>query len=157
MQEKHVNAIINAKKAHLEWVRKARMLTQGLEFSKESIPVESTRCGFGLWFYDNVEKFSAIETLRPILREIESTHTTLHDEYRFIYDIYFPKEEKKGFFQKLFAKEEPLSVERKEKAKEHLVSLESISKDLSKQLDTFAKQIRMLDGEAINKISLITA
>lgn len=155
MHEKYLTALKEAKMSHLDWVRHAKMLTEGIAFNKDAIPVKQDECSFGHWFYDNLQKFSALPALQTVLAEIEQVHNALHQEYHAIYIIYFPVQKKKNFFQKLLGEEdEPISDVLQQEAKVHLVELERLSTKLVKLLDTMMLKFRLLEDKELNKVIL---
>ncbi len=152
MQEKCLIAIKQARQDHLDWVRRAKMLVEGLPVKEDSIPISTSECAFGRWFDANIKKFLVLKHFHKVIDDIEEVHHALHKEYEFIYNVSFKKEEN-GFLSKIFSKEKSMPSETLEMLKGHLASLLVISEKLTKLLDTFSIQVRQLDQESIDKIN----
>jgi len=63
--------IQDAKTAHIRWVKRADHLVSGLPVDKDFIPLESTTCAFGQWFYHDGVKLRlvpSIDNLMSLLR-----------------------------------------------------------------------------------------
>lgn len=147
-----INRINEAKKSHIDWVLKAKMLIEGLEVSKDAIPVNATECGFGKWFYSDAQKVSAIlgEPM-ACMKNVEELHMSLHDIYLNIYKVYYSKDTR-GFFSKLFAKEEKISPESHKLAMEYYKQLENVSKGLVQELDVMQHKIMTIGDTELQKI-----
>ena len=130
MEKKNiVNRINDAKKSHIDWVLKAKMLIEGLEIDKSAIPVNATECGFGKWFYSDAQKISAmLGEPMECMKNIEELHMNLHNIYLNIYKIYYAKDTR-GFFTKLFSHEEKVSAESHKLAMEYFKQLENKIKE----------------------------
>jgi hypothetical protein len=78
-----------AKAAHVSWVQRAKMLIEGFSINESSIPVNSTECTFGKWFYSDGQRLNDIRN-NPVsaMTEIEDLHSKLHDVYMNIFKIY---------------------------------------------------------------------
>lgn len=147
-----VNRINDAKKSHIDWVMKAKMLIEGLEVNKEAIPVNATECGFGKWFYSDAQKISALlgEPM-ACMKNIEELHMNLHNIYLNIYKVYYTKDTR-GFFSKLFSKEEKISSESHQLAVEYYKQLENISKGLVQELDAMQHRIMSIEDKDLQKL-----
>ena len=157
MQDKCLTEIKKARKLHLDWVRRAEMLVQGLPVAEDSMPLDDTQCSFGLWFNAGAKQLLNIPNFKKIIENIDKEHIDLHKEYRFISEIYFKESVDKPLLKKLFTKKEPIiSDEEKEQAKKHLQTLQGISKSLTKNLDKFFSQVSLLTPEDIEKIETHT-
>ncbi len=86
-----------AKVAHTKWVRKAKHLVESLPVKEDMIPIDSTDCKFGQWFYSEGIRFKIDDSFSSILGKIEKEHTELHNLYLKIYKIYFVDTKRKGF------------------------------------------------------------
>lgn len=77
-----------AKAAHINWVQRAKLLISGFQIDEGSIPVNSTQCQFGKWFYTDAQKLNAMQN-NPMecMNTIEQLHFDLHDIYLNIYKI----------------------------------------------------------------------
>jgi len=119
-----------AKAAHISWVQKAKFLIEGIEIDKNSIPVNSTECKFGQWFYGEAQKLNALRNNSlECMDNIEDEHSKLHDVYLKIFKLYYVVETR-GFFAKLFSNKKKLTDETIELGREYFLELEQISKSL---------------------------
>jgi len=93
------------KATHVSWVQRAKMLIEGFSINESSIPVNSTECEFGKWFYSDGKRLNDIRN-NPLsaMNEIEELHFKLHDVSMHIFKIYYDTQ-KKGFFKNVWPKE----------------------------------------------------
>jgi mevalonate kinase len=141
-----------AKAAHVSWVQRAKLLIEGFTINETSIPVNSTECEFGKWFYSDGQRLNDIRN-NPLsaMEEIESIHFKLHDVYLKIYKIYYDTE-KKGFFEKMFGKKKKVSEEDKLLAKKYYDEMDLISQNLVKALNTMERRINVVNDAEIESI-----
>ncbi|WP_309496761.1 CZB domain-containing protein [Sulfurovum sp.] len=141
-----------AKAAHVSWVQRAKMLIEGFSINESSIPVNSTECEFGKWFYSEGQRLNDIRN-NPIsaMNEIEDLHFKLHDVYMNIFKIYYDTE-KKGFFSKMFGKKKKVSDEDTVLAKKFFDEMEGVSKELVQALNTMERRINVVNGAEIDSI-----
>ncbi len=130
-----------AKAAHINWVQRAKLLISGFEIDKESIPVNSTQCRFGKWFYADAQRLNGLRN-NPLecMSDIEQLHFQLHDIYMDIYKIFYDTQPQ-GFFSKLFGKKKSISGNDKELAKDYYNSMEEVSKHLIEQINRMERRI----------------
>ena len=130
-----------AKAAHINWVQRAKMLISGFQMDESAIPVNSTQCKFGIWFYSEAQKLNALQT-NPMdcMSTIEQLHFNLHDVYLNIYKIYY-ETETQGFFSKIFGKKKKISEDSKTLAKEYFNNMEQISKELVNEINKMERRI----------------
>jgi hypothetical protein len=143
-----------AKIAHIKWVQKAKLLISGLDIDEHAIPVDSTECAFGKWFYSDGQVLNALSN-NPLecMQHIETLHFSLHDMYLKIFSLYFSEEKKGGFFAKLFGlKKKALSTTEQEKAQMYYKEMENISQKL---LDEINRLERRLVSISDDKIALL--
>ena len=140
-----------AKTAHIKWVQRAKLLINGFEIPKEAIPVDSTECKFGQWFYSDAQKLNALSN-NPLecMAHIENLHFKLHDVYLQIYKIYF--KEKQGFFAKLFKPSKVSDLEH-EKAERLYDEMEHISKQLLEEINRLERRLIAIPEEKITALS----
>lgn len=142
MSKEHVLEHLRAAKAsHVKWVQRAKKLISGIEIQEEAIPVDSTACEFGTWFYSDGQKLNALAN-NPLesMSKIEQLHFLLHDIYSNIFNIYF-NQPKKGFFSKLFGQKREVSSSEKEVAKEYYQKLESTSTELLYEINRLERRL----------------
>lgn len=123
-----LQSLSDAKKAHVKWVQRAKLLIEGLPIDEGAIPLSCTDCRFGEWFYSEGQKLNALGNM-GCLDDIEKAHTTLHDEYMHIFKIYFSDTDR-SFFSKLFSSKKKVSEIEQEKAKEHFIKLQAASEEV---------------------------
>lgn len=153
MNKEHVLEHLRAaKSAHIKWVQKAKLLINGLDIKEDSIPVDSTECKFGQWFYSEGQILNALSN-NPVecMVKIERLHFNLHDVYMNIFNIYFNKP-KDGFFSKLFGKKNTLKDYEIEKAKQYYNNLELISKELLEEINRLERRLIAVPEERIQQL-----
>ena len=141
-----------AKAAHISWVQKAKMLIEGFKMDEKAIPVNSTECQFGKWFYSDAQKLNALQN-NPLecMTEIEQLHFKLHDIYMNIFKLYYETEEK-GFFGKLFGSKKKISQEGKDLAREYFHEMENISKALIDEINRMERRIIAVQDSEMEKL-----
>ncbi len=141
--EKHtiLDQLRAAKAAHINWVQRAKMLISGFKMEEDAIPVNSTQCQFGKWFYSDAQKLNGLRN-NPLdcFEKIEKLHFDLHDIYLNIYKIYYDMESQ-GFFSKLFGKKRKITEDSVKLAKEYFSSMEEVSKELVKEINLMERRI----------------
>ncbi len=151
-KEQVVEQLRAAKSAHIKWVQKAKLLISGIEVEKDAIPVNSTECNFGKWFYSDAQALNALSN-NPMecMTSIEQLHFELHDEYMKIFSIYFSKPDD-GFFSKIFGKKKKVTPEEIEESKGHFNKLEEISKMLLDEINRLERRILAVSDEKIKEL-----
>jgi len=142
-----------AKTAHIKWVQKAKQLIRGHEISEDAIPVDSTECKFGKWFYSDGQILNALSN-NPLecMSKIEKLHFELHDIYMNIFSIYFIKP-KSGFLSKLFgSKKKVLSEDEIQKAKSNYDVMEQVSKDLLDEINRLERRLIAVPEEKMKTL-----
>ena len=143
-----------AKAAHIKWVQKAKLLINGLDISESAIPVDSTECAFGKWFYSDGQILNALSN-NPLecMQHIEALHFNLHDTYLKIFSIYFSEDKKKGFFAKLFGlkKKEPTSAEL-EAAHDYYAQMEKVSQELLDEINRLERRLVAVSDDKIEAL-----
>lgn len=130
-----------AKAAHINWVQRAKMLISGFTMDETAIPVNSTQCKFGMWFYSDAQKLNALPNHSlECMSTIEQLHFDLHDVYMNIYKIYY-ETESGGFFSKIFGKKKKITDDSKQLAKEYFTKMEGISKELVNEINKMERRI----------------
>ncbi len=153
MNKEHILVHLrNAKSAHIKWVQKAKLLINGIEVKEDAIPVDSTECKFGRWFYSDGQILNALSN-NPLecMMKIESLHFNLHDVYMNIFNIYFNKP-KSGFFAKLFGSKKSLNDYEIDKAKQYYANLELISKELLEEINRLERRLIAVPDERIQEL-----
>jgi len=144
-----VHKIRLARFAHVEWVQRAKSLVNGIPIKEEDIPLTSSSCQFGKWFYSDGQILLAIFNEKTV-KNIENLHNDLHEVYLDIFKIYFDVSEL-NFFQKLIKMGKTVSSEEQKKAEKYLSALEKISDELIKELNIVETKINMAEPELFIK------
>jgi len=142
-----------AKAAHIKWVQKAKLLINGLDVDEGAIPVGSTDCKFGKWFYSDGQMLNSL-TNNPAeaMANIENLHFKLHDSYLQIFNVYFNKS-KGGFFTKLFGtKRKNISEAEIDIAKGYYEEMEQISHDLLEEINRLERRLVAVSDEKIKAL-----
>ncbi len=147
---KHLRA---AKSAHIKWVQKAKLLISGLEVEEDAIPVDSTECKFGKWFYGEGQMLNSLSNNPPeCMTQIESLHFQLHDAYLKIFSVYFGKKEG-GFLQKLFGtKRKTVNEHEKQAAVTYYNTMEGISKELIDEINRLERRLMAIPEDKIKNL-----
>ncbi len=138
-KEETLTQLRNAKKAHVKWVQRARALTEGLPIEKEAIPMDSTECAFGQWFYGEGQKIGIMPGME-CFKEIERKHSELHEVYLKIFKIYFG-DMNRSFFSKLFNLKKKISEPEHDIAVEFFGQLKKISEELLLHIERLERRI----------------
>ncbi len=117
-----------AKKAHLKWVQRAKLLIEGLPIDEGAIPLGSTDCKFGQWFYGEGQQLNALGNM-GCLTDIEKAHSVLHDQYLKIFKIYF-SDDHRSFFSKIFNTKKKISAQDHAEAELWFAKLQATSEEL---------------------------
>jgi len=143
-----------AKSAHIKWVQKAKLLINGLDIEENAIPVDSTECKFGKWFYSDGQVLNALSN-NPLecMQSIESLHFKLHDIYLSIFNIYFSEDKKQGFFAKMFGlkRKQPTESELN-LAKNYYTEMEDVSKALLDEINRLERRLIAVSQEKIENL-----
>ena len=142
-----------AKAAHIRWVQKAKLLISGLEVQEDAIPIDSTECKFGKWFYSDGQILNALSNNPPeCMSQIESLHFQLHDTYLKIFSVYFGDKEG-GFFAKMFGiKRKTVNEHEKQAAITYYNSMEVISKELVEEINRLERRLLAVPDEKIKNL-----
>ncbi len=128
------------------------MLISGLKVEEDAIPVNSTQCQFGKWFYSDAQKLNALpNNTFDCMSEVEKLHFELHDIYLNIYKIYYDMESQ-GFFSKLFGKKKKISEDASKLAKEYFTSMQEVSKKLIDQINLMERRIVALPEKDLDAL-----
>ncbi|WP_324170864.1 CZB domain-containing protein [Sulfurimonas sp.] len=152
VKEEILKELRSAKVAHIKWVQKAKLLIEGFETDKNSIPVDSTACKFGCWFYGEAQNLNALKN-NPIesMKKIEDLHSDLHNIYLNIYKIYF-SHDSQGFFSKLFGKKKKITDESTKLGKEYFSKLRLVSESLLHEINRMERRIIAISSQDLLKI-----
>ena len=153
-KEEVVEHLRAAKAAHIKWVQKAKMLINGAEIEESAIPINSTDCKFGKWFYGDGQILNGLSN-NPLecMQNIETLHFNLHDQYAKIFSIYFSQEKKGGFFAKLFGfTKREITQEQSDAARAYYGDMEEISKELLNEISRLERRLIAIPEEKIEQL-----
>jgi hypothetical protein len=150
-KEQTILQLRDAKKAHIKWVQRAKALTEGLPIEKDAIPMESTECAFGQWFYGEGQKLGLLPGME-CFKEIERQHNALHDIYLKIFKIYFG-ERHRSFFSKLFNIKRTITPAEHDIAVDYFTQLKEVSEVLLGQIEKLERRLNaMPESEIVNSL-----
>jgi hypothetical protein len=145
-KEETLELLSAAKKAHVKWVNRARSLVEGLPVAKDAIPVDSTECRFGQWFYAEGQKLNAMPNM-DCLDRIETLHSDLHEHYLKIFKLYFG-ETNRSLLSKLFKMKNKISDHEKEAARDYYQRLGEISKQLLDEIGRLERRLHAIQASS---------
>ena len=132
---------------HKQWVGNALALIEGVPLDKNKVPVNSTECKFGHWYYSEGQQLKGF----PGFKEIEKAHDKLHRTYMEIFAILFGKENEPSFFSKLIGSSHKILADNREVALEKYHTLEEQSKMIINQLEKLEKVITAMGDKQFEK------
>lgn len=139
--------IRNAKAAHKRWVENALSLIEGLPLDKSQVPINSTDCSFGQWYYSDGQSFKPM----PSFRSIEEHHDALHKTYREIFLLLFGENNTKpSLLSRLFGTARKNTEEKQQAAKNKYGLLQQQSTTIIKKLDELEMMIMAMSIEQID-------
>lgn len=152
-KEEVLEQLRSAKSAHIKWVQKAKLLINGIDIEESAIPVDSTECAFGKWFYSDGQVLNSLSN-NPLecMQNIEKLHFKLHDKYLQIFNIYFSQEKKSGFFAKLFGKRKEISKTEHDLAEKYYFEMEDISKELLEEINRLERRLIAIPKNKIEEL-----
>ncbi len=143
-KEKTIEAIINARKAHENQMKKIVSLINGKEVNNPTA-VLKTECDFGKWLYDKDNNLKGL--LGAIFyNNLETLHARWHIEYSRLFDMFFKSKKKSGLFSKMFGSGK---IEEREidKAKLYYSELEETTSKLLQAIASSKRRIEALNEE----------
>ncbi|MDF1879118.1 CZB domain-containing protein, partial [Sulfurimonas sp. SAG-AH-194-C20] len=143
-----------AKAAHIKWVQKAKLLINGLDIEESSIPIDSTECKFGKWFYSDGQMLNALSN-NPLecMKRIEDLHFDLHDMYLNIFNVYFAENKKSGFFAKIFGfNKKTISDAEHTLAEGYYEKMEVISRELLDEINRLERRLIAISDQKIEAL-----
>lgn len=128
-----------AKRSHVSWVKRARSLIDGVPVDKEKVPVMSTDCIFGRWYYGDGKQLSKL----PSFQAIEDPHNRLHETYAKIFKLLFGDNRPSFFARVLGLKYKPQKNDLHE-ANELFKELQAWSDIIMGRLEKLEENIKSL-------------
>lgn len=136
MNKHHIIKTIQlAKPEHIEWIKQAHQILDGVPQEQLRKPVECTACNFGKWYYDEGLKLVNI----PSLIELESLHKEIHQTYTALYYMTFDRREKAR--STLITAGEEVPVIEKKFRRNKLKKLEKKTVEMVIALDKITKKV----------------
>lgn len=120
--------LAQAKKSHVSWVQRAKLLIDGFPVDQDAIPLGDTECQFGIWLYGEGQKLLSLGNM-DVIKEIEDVHLHLHDQYIAIFKIYFGPQ-KRSLVAKVLKSLKKVSPAEKEEAQKHFKNLSQTSENM---------------------------
>ena len=133
--------------SHKRWVGHASAMIEGIPIEKDQVPINYTDCNFGNWYYDEGQNLSSLDEFK----EIEDSHTELHNIYMEIFKILF-EQKKRSFFSKLIGKSTKISDEDKQLARAKFRTLEEVSRQILKSLGALELKLKQMGAEKVAKL-----
>jgi len=144
-----LKSIREARSSHVQWVDYAKALVNGLDITKEQIPLEVTTCEFGKWLYSDGHILLSIFK-EEVIEKLESKHKALHDSYLKIFKIYF-NPSKLSFWDRILKRQKRISATQEHLAIQYFIQLEKISFELISFLNLIEKKISSIDEKSFDK------
>ena len=145
-----LKSIRAARREHVKWVYKAKKLVNGLDISKDEIPLKVTACEFGKWFYCDGQILLYIFKEKAV-EKLEAKHRELHDIYMNIFKIYFSTTNPSLLAKFLKQKKKKVSATEEQTAIKYLAQLEEVSVELISFLNIIEKKISSIDEKSFEK------
>lgn len=142
-----IQRIRSAKSAHIGWVNRARSLINGQPVDHEKIPVMSTDCTFGNWYYGDGKPLSQLDAFKAI----EAPHTELHEIYSEIFDLLFEKT-KPGFMDRISGGYKRKKAEKILTAQARFHDLQQASNVIINRLGTLERELRHLPKADLDRL-----
>ncbi len=144
--------LIDAKEAHIKWVRRAKHLVENLPLSEDMIPVDSTECSFGCWFHKEASRLKVLRGFEELVEEIDALHTKLHDIYIRIYKIYFVDTKRSWLLKAILGEKKEVPAHKQEEAQHHFLELEGVSSKLIKKIEQLERALLSVRREEFGAI-----
>lgn len=151
--DKHdvVDTLRSAALAHKKWTANALALIEGVPLDKAQVPVNSTECEFGKWYYSDGQNLRDL----PGFKEIEEMHDGLHKTYMEIFVLLFGEvENKTSFFGRLFGRSHKVANANREAAMKKYHILENRSDTIIKQLVQLERVVMAMGDEQLHRYVL---
>ncbi len=143
-KEKTVEAIVDARKAHENQMKKIISLINRKELDNPTA-VLKTECDFGKWLYDEDNNLKGL--LGAVFyNNLETLHARWHIEYSRLFDLFFKNKKRGGLFSKIFGSDK---IEEREidKAKLYYSELEETTSKLLQAIASSKRRIEALSEE----------
>lgn len=148
-----VNHLRTAKTAHIKWLQKAKLLINGLPIKEDAIPIDSTECKFGQWFYTEGQRLHNMpNNALECMTRIEELHFAMHDIYLKIFKIFFTQPQT-GIFAKIFgSSNKKISEEDLSRGREYFLEMEEVSKGLLDELNRLERRLLAIPEDELNEL-----
>ena len=136
MNKQHIIKTIQlAKPEHIEWIKQAHQILNGVPQDQLKKPVDCAACSFGRWYYDEGLKLVNI----PSLIALESLHKEIHQTYTALYYMTFDRRQKAR--STLITAGEEVPVIEKNFRRNKLKKLEKKTVEMIIALDKITKKV----------------
>ena len=143
-----VTKLRDAARGHKKWVGNARALIEGVPLDKDQVPLNSTECEFGKWYYGDGQDLREV----PGFRDIETLHDDLHGTYMEIFVLLFGEvQEKESFLSRFVGTAHKTAETNKKSAMDKYTLLEKQSKLIVQQLVQLEKIITAMGPEQLER------
>lgn len=143
-----------AKSAHIKLVQKAKALIDSIDMSEPTSPINFKESDFGKWFYSDGQKLSGLSN-NPLscMENMQKQHLALYEMNESIFNIYFGKSQKAGFFSKILGSaNKPVDDDGKKMALEYYENMQSILCDLESEISRLERRLSALSEEKIEAL-----
>jgi hypothetical protein len=147
-----IKQIEAARMAHAKWLRRAKHLIENMPVTSGMLPIDSTECEFGKWFYSEGLKYKNIPQLTGMLERIDALHEEIHSIYLNIYKIYFVSLKRSWLMSRLLDSHKTPSLEQQKAAYRYYIQLEDVSVLLMKEFDFFERTLKNMDMKELKRI-----
>jgi len=138
----------NAVRTHKKWTENALNLIKGVPLDKKLVPINSTDCEFGKWYYSEGQNIRNM----PGFKEVEDLHGELHSTYREIFVILFGQiEQTPSFFSRLFGHTHQITEDNRKIAMNKYHKLHDQSEQITKQLIQIEKMVTAMADEQLKR------
>ncbi len=126
----------NARAAHKAWVRRAEGLVAGLPLEKDQVPMLSTDCMFGKWYYGSGQRLRKL----PAYKALEKPHDQLHQTYMQIFKLLFDEPDVSAL-GRLFGKAKKAKAAQLKQAENLIPHLRALSDEVCDILENLETQV----------------
>jgi len=143
-----VSMLRDAVRTHKQWTENAHSLIKGVPLDKRLVPINSTDCEFGKWYYSDGQNIRNM----PGFKEVEKLHGELHNTYREIFAILFGEiEQTPSFFSRLFGHTHQMNNDNRKIAMNKYNKLHDQSERITKQLIQIEKMVTAMADEQLER------
>ena len=143
-----VSKLRDAARAHKKWVGNAKALIEGVPLDRSQVPLNSTECEFGNWYYGDGQNLREV----PGFRDIETLHDDLHNTYMEIFVLLFGEIKKDdSFFNRILGRAHTTETSNRNMALQKYTLPEKQSKLIVQQLVQLEKVITAMGNDQLDR------